>query len=692
MMSIQQPAQQQPQSMLVQQGGNMNATPFHSASLYVGDLVPDITETSLYEIFNQVGPVASIRVCRDTITRRSLGYSYVNFHNVADAERALDTMNFSLIRGNPCRIMWSQRDPSMRRSGVGNAFVKNLDESVDNKALYDTFSLFGNILSCKVATDENSLSKGYGYVHYETAESANEAIARIDGMMIAGKQVHVGHFVRRNERPSQTEWTNIYVKNIPLNWDEERLRSEFGKFGEITSIKIQSESSENGILSKGFGFINFDDHEAADLAVAEMNGKMIADVNDDLLNSPDDASHKLFCCRAQKRTERMRELQQKFDALKNERMNKYLGVNLYVKNLDESIDEDILKEAFASYGNITSVHIMKDPLTGESKGFGFVCFSSPDKAAKAVQEMNNKIMVSKPIYVALAQRKEVRRAQLEAQYSRGAVGPRGPVNPIQGNMYGMGMPYMMAGQPSPFQQPQQPPRSANSYPMTPQMMPRGPPRENPMQSFPTHNAYPMPAYSMGAMSVQQPRRVATNTGNISRSRMIPPGSSNQPGFQSGLVSGAGVLNGGLGRAPPGNGVAMMHQRGGVMHSQGPPRNAPYGSQGGQPQGNFKYMQQVRNPSSQQQVNMMGGMMMSAQHAESLTAQALAAASPETQKNMIGERLYPLIYEIQPDLAGKITGMLLEMDNGELLHLLESPDSLKAKIHEAMLVLEAHGTD
>lgn len=75
----------------------------------------------------------------------------------------------------------------------------------------------------------------------------------------------------------------------------------------------------------------------------------------------------------------------------------------------------------------------------------------------------------------------------------------------------------------------------------------------------------------------------------------------------------------------------------------------------------------------------------------LTASALASASPEMQKNMIGERLYPLIHASQPELAGKITGMLLEMDNSELLHLLESQEALDSKISEALQVLEAHSS-
>lgn len=75
--------------------------------------------------------------------------------------------------------------------------------------------------------------------------------------------------------------------------------------------------------------------------------------------------------------------------------------------------------------------------------------------------------------------------------------------------------------------------------------------------------------------------------------------------------------------------------------------------------------------------------------EPLTTAMLAEAQPQEQKQLIGERLYPLIQSMHAEWAGKITGMLLEIDNAELLHMLDSPESLRAKVEEAVLVLQNH---
>lgn len=71
----------------------------------------------------------------------------------------------------------------------------------------------------------------------------------------------------------------------------------------------------------------------------------------------------------------------------------------------------------------------------------------------------------------------------------------------------------------------------------------------------------------------------------------------------------------------------------------------------------------------------------------LSAASLAAAPPHVQKQMLGEKLFPAIAEYQPVLAGKITRMMLEMDNSELLILLESEVQLRAKVDEALRVLD-----
>lgn len=613
----------------------MNVNPnFTSASLYVGDLSPDVTEALLFEIFNAVGPVASIRVCRDAVSRRSLGYAYVNFHSVTDAERALDTMNFSNIRGKPCRIMWSQRDPSLRKSGVGNIFVKNLDKSIDHKTLYDTFSMFGNILSCKVATNDKGESLGYGFVHYETEEAAKKAIEKVDKMVIASHEVHVAPFKPKSERdgPDNVSYTNIYVKNLPEDVTYEWLQETFGEYGKITSAHLAVDEGEK---PKGFAFINFENPQEAYAAVQALH---------------ETKPLELYVARAQKKAEREKELRTRFDKLKEEQAKKYQGINLYIKNLDDSVDDKMLEEEFGKYGQITSAKVMRDVTGTRSKGFGFVCFTKKEEATQAVTEMNGKIVAGKPLYVALAQRKEERRAALEAQaqHSRQKINAGMPPQQMfspAGPMFYPGPQQAAAMRPRQF-----------GYPMQQMIPQQWSPRTPPPHMQAIRAPQPMPAgYGM------------VPAGMVSR---VPQ----QPGQQQ-MRPAAGA---GRGRPTP----KTMQQR------------VPQG----QPQQNssrIQYKDNVRNAQNHSQTTPGGpqgatpGGPAEPPVQEPLTSQALAAAPAVQQKQMIGERIFPLIQRHQPKLAGKITGMLLEMDNTELLHLLESPDALLAKINEALNVLRQH---
>merc|ERR1712121_224158 len=346
----------------------------------------------------------------------------------------------------------------------------------------------------------------------------------------------------------------------------------------------------------------------------------------------------LYCGRAQKKAERQAELKEKFEKIKLERINRYQGVNLYVKNLDDGVDDERLRKEFSQFGTITSAKVMYEE--GRSKGFGFVCFSSPEEATKAVTEMNGRIIVAKPLYVALAQRKEDRKAHLASQYIQRMAGMR---MQQMGGMQQMGMGgYFMPTMPQPQRF------------FTPAQI-RAQPR------WPQQQAVPRPA-ALPAMGMPRgPRPGPRMTG-------APRAPIGQPGPQP---------------------MTMMARPG------MPP--VPMGAQQVRPQQSFKYTPTARNPPAQ----VMPGQMVApggapppqqavlVQGQEPLTASMLAAAPPQEQKQMLGERLFPLIQRMFPDLAGKITGMLLEIDNAELVHMLEDQNSLLGKVEEAVAVLQAH---
>uniref|UniRef100_A0A3P9LHN6 Polyadenylate-binding protein n=1 Tax=Oryzias latipes TaxID=8090 RepID=A0A3P9LHN6_ORYLA len=600
------------------------------ASLYVGDLHPDVTEAMLYQKFSPAGPIVSIRVCRDIITRRSLGYAYINFQQPADAECALDTMNYDVIKGRPIRIMWSQRDPALRKSGVGNIFIKNIDDSIDNKALYDTFSAFGNILSCKVVCDERG-SKGYGFVHFETQEAANRAIETMNGMLLNDRKVFVGHFKSRKEREVEfgtkvMKFTNIYIKNFGDNLTDEKLKEAFSAFGKTLSVRVMRD--EKG-RSRGFGFVNYAHHEDAQKAVDEMNGK---EMNGKII----------YVGRAQKRLERQGELKRKFDQLKQDRIQRYQGVNLYVKNLDDSIDDERLRKEFSPYGTITSAKVMTE--AGQSKGFGFVCFSSPEEATKAVTEMNGRIVATKPLYVALAQRREERKAILTNKYMQRMATLRTMPSPIIDSYHQSGY-YMTVPQP-------------------------------PTRSFYNHNAVsnvrPIPRWPGQPQRPQDPYSSHIVGGSFARRGSTTITTVKQASTQAPRIMASTQKTNNIGTQTVGGRADVA----GVLRS-----------------GQYKYSSAVRNPLHVVTVPVVPvSMVETPVHIlgpEPLTASMLAAAPPMDQKQLLGDRLYPLILAQQPNLAGKITGMLLEIDNSELLHMLESPESLKSKVDEAIAVLQAH---
>ncbi|CAL9084528.1 unnamed protein product [Musa textilis] len=607
-------------------GGGAGGNQFPTTSLYVGDLQASVTDAQVYDLFSQIAPVVSVRVCRDVNTRRSLGYAYVNYSNPGDAAMALEVLNFTPLNNKPIRIMYSNRDPSNRRSGAANIFIKNLDKMIGNKDLHGIFSSFGNILSCKVATDASGQSKGYGFVQFDQEEAAQNAINKLNGMLVNDKPVFVGPFLRKQERENsldKTKFSNVFVKNLSESTTREDLDKIFGKYGKITSAVVMRK--EDG-KSKCFGFVNFENPDDAAQAVQELNGQEFG-------------GEEWYVGRALKKSEREQELKEIFDQRAKDTIDKYQGLNLYLKNLDASIGDDKLRELFSGFGTITSCKVMREP-NGISKGSGFVAFSAAEEAARALAEMNGKMVCGKPLYVALAQRKEDRRARLQAQFSQmrpvpmaPTVGPRVPMYPPgapglgQQIFYGQGPPALIPPQPGfGFQQQ-----------LIPGMRPAGAHMPN----------FLVPLVQQG-QQVHRPGGRRAGAGPVQQTQQPMP-----------LIQQQMLPRGRVQRYSPGRNMLDVPMPGVVG---GMP--SPY-EMGGLPMRDVAISQPIP----------IGAL-----------ASALANSTPDQQRMMLGESLYPLVEQLERDHAAKVTGMLLEMDQTEVLHLLESPDALKAKVAEAMEVL------
>ncbi|KAL9258512.1 Polyadenylate-binding protein 2-like protein [Drosera capensis] len=286
--------------------------------------------------------------------------SFVGF-----AARALDMLNFTPVNGRAIRVVHSHWDPSIRKSGSGNIFIKNLDKSIDNKALHDTFASFDNILSCK------------------NEEAALKAVGKLNGMLLNDKQVFVGPFVRRQERECvyTNKFNNIYVKNLGDSTTDDDLKKVFGEFGIITSAVVTRDGDGK---SKCFGFVSYENADDAVRAVKGLNGKKFDD-------------KEWYVGRAPKISKRELELKGKFEQSLKDAVDKYQGNHLFIKNLDDSIDDKNSRNCFRSLVQLLLARF---------------CAIQVGSVGALITEMNGKMAVNKPLYVAFLRQKEERKARL----------------------------------------------------------------------------------------------------------------------------------------------------------------------------------------------------------------------------------------------------------------------------------------
>ena len=130
------------------------------ATVYAGNLDPQVTEELVWELFLQVGPVVNVYLPKDRVAGAHQGYGFVEFRGEEDADYAVKVLNMIKLFGKPLRCSKSAQDSRKAVEVGANLFVGNLDPDIDEKLLYDTFSAFGVVVTTpKIMRDPDTVRR-----------------------------------------------------------------------------------------------------------------------------------------------------------------------------------------------------------------------------------------------------------------------------------------------------------------------------------------------------------------------------------------------------------------------------------------------------------------------------------------------------------------------------------------------------
>ncbi|XP_046428569.1 ELAV-like protein 1 isoform X9 [Neodiprion pinetum] len=306
-----------------------------------------------------------------------------------------------------------------------NLIVNYLPQTMTQEEIRSLFSSIGEVESCKLIRDKLTdvcmvagQSLGYGFVNYHRPEDAEKAINTLNGLRLQNKTIKVSY-----ARPSSEaiKGANLYVSGLPKNMAQQDLENLFSPYGRIITSRILCDNMSvrqfvtgggDNLpgLSKGVGFIRFDQRVEAERAIQELNGTIPKGSTEPITvkfaNNPSNNNKAIpplaayLTPQATRRfggpihhpTGRFRYSPLAGDLLANSMLpgNAMNGSGwcIFVYNLAPETEENVLWQLFGPFGAVQSVKVIRDLQTNKCKGFGFVTMTNYEEAVVAIQSLN----------------------------------------------------------------------------------------------------------------------------------------------------------------------------------------------------------------------------------------------------------------------------------------------------------------
>ena len=273
----------------------------NEANLFVKGIPQEASPREVYELFAQYGEIISCKICEDEDGYLH-GYGYINYYNLDSAEKAIENLNKKKFKESQLEVQHFRKMNERYKPISENKtiYVKNIPKRVkDVEELKKIFGKFGKITWGDLYQDKED--RQFAILDFDTSEAARKAKEELGDKKLEDSDesgLYVDFLQKRSERRrmltskigdintklnEENKNCNLYIKNIPYDLTEEKLKEIFSKCGEIKSSKIGKyilvtkvkDKFENIETSKGHGFVCYTKEEDAKKAIDEFNGKYL---------------------------------------------------------------------------------------------------------------------------------------------------------------------------------------------------------------------------------------------------------------------------------------------------------------------------------------------------------------------------------------------------------------------------------
>lgn len=280
-------------------GRHLNVTLYYKprnskANIFVNNLAASTMARDLEQIFKNFGTIVSTKVSYDP-SLNSNKYGYVQFEKEENAELAISSKDKVFAETG---VKVSKFVPFSDRNDPNNnpnLYVRGFDQNMTEEAVFNIFKEFGEVSSHVMRDgDHKGGDRHFAFICYKTADSAQAAIAALNGRTLHNVAWYVVPHLKRDARKKKLEaefklkkesWKkrNLIIKNLPINMNEHMLRQLCEEYGELESVKIhmtenityQEEKKVPQMVSTGAAFACFCLEESARKALLGLRNKMI---------------------------------------------------------------------------------------------------------------------------------------------------------------------------------------------------------------------------------------------------------------------------------------------------------------------------------------------------------------------------------------------------------------------------------